>query len=66
MGVLYFMAPDADGEPTIWSGAPNDPSPQPVVRRHDLRDAPDLWAALCALIGDHVQLIALAEQEPTP
>ena len=44
----YFLAPDAYGDPHIWRDG--DHFPRPVLAAHTLRDDPDLWAALVALV----------------
>lgn len=41
----YFIAPDGDGEPTLWDRTPdpwNDTEPLALVRRYDV--SPEAWA----------------------
>ena len=48
MSTPYFVAPDADDEPTLWRHDPDRPDyPQPVVRRFEVGD-PVVWDGLAA------------------
>jgi hypothetical protein len=42
----YFVAPDANGEPTLWRGRPRDRAPSAILTKHELREAPEVWDAI--------------------
>ncbi len=49
----YFVAYDADGEPTLWRGRPDDHAPYAVAYRSELdRRDPLLWPLLVAILTD--------------
>lgn len=48
----YFLAPDADGTPTVWRGAPADTQPIAVITVRDLRGDDPIWAAIAAVVED--------------
>lgn len=42
----YFIAPDAEAEPTLWRGKPDESAPVAVITRRQLGESPEVWALL--------------------